>query len=98
MSVIRYTPQSIKDIDRLAQFLRNSDPHAALDTAKIIVQGINILQTHPEVGRKVNKGHRELIISRGKSGYLALYLFQPASDTIRILAIRHQRESGYKSD
>ena len=38
---------------------------------------------------------RELVISYGKTGYVALYRFLPAQDLIRILAIRHQRELDY---
>jgi plasmid stabilization system protein ParE len=37
---------------------------------------------------------RELVISRGKSGYVALYSYERNSDTILILTIRHQREVG----
>ena len=35
------------------------------------------------------------MISRGPTGYLALYSFEKAQDAIPILAIRHQREAGY---
>ncbi|MEI6762011.1 MAG: hypothetical protein WCO22_16340 [Betaproteobacteria bacterium] len=56
---------------------------------------------HPEIGRKVHFGRRELVVSRGRSGYLALYRFLPHIDPSRgqvlVLAIRHQREAGYKS-
>jgi hypothetical protein len=45
---------------------------------------------------RVVKGEfRELVISYGKTGYVALYRFLPAQDRIRILAIRHQRELDY---
>jgi plasmid stabilization system protein ParE len=54
------------------------------------------LVQHPEIGRKVHFGQRELVISRGRTGYLALYRFLPSIDRILVLALRHQRESGYK--
>jgi hypothetical protein len=38
---------------------------------------------------------RELVISYGKTGYLALYRFLPVTDQVRTLAIRHQRELDY---
>ncbi len=38
---------------------------------------------------------RELVISRGKSGYLALYRYDGERDRVLVLAIRHQREAGY---
>jgi hypothetical protein len=39
---------------------------------------------------------RELIISYGKSGYIALYEHSPVENVVRIFAIRHQREAGYR--
>jgi plasmid stabilization system protein ParE len=47
------------------------------------------------IGRVVEGGLRELVISFGRSGYLALYRFAPARREVRILAIRHQRELDY---
>lgn len=39
---------------------------------------------------------RELIIGRGSRGYVALYRYVPEIDTVFVLAIRSQREAGYK--
>ena len=41
---------------------------------------------------------RELVISRGRSGYVALYSFEPVHDACLILAVRHQREAGYPQE
>jgi plasmid stabilization system protein ParE len=38
---------------------------------------------------------RELVISRGRTGYVALYSFEEDQDAVLVLAIRHQREAGY---
>lgn len=38
---------------------------------------------------------RELVISCGRTGYIALYRFVVARDEVRILALRHQREIGF---
>lgn len=50
---------------------------------------------HPFIGRRTEGELRELVISFGKTGYLALYRFIPSKDEVRILAIRHQRELDY---
>jgi hypothetical protein len=42
-------------------------------------------------------GQRELIISTGASGYLALYRYDPMSDTVLVLAVRSQREQRYRN-
>ena len=54
-----------------------------------------MLQRHPLIGRPAPHSLRELVISKGQSGYVALYRFLPSKDRIEILAIRHQRESGF---
>jgi hypothetical protein len=44
----------------------------------------------------VESGLRELVISRGKTGYVALYDYIAATGTIIVFAVRHQREVGYE--
>jgi hypothetical protein len=39
---------------------------------------------------------RKLVISHGESGYVALYEHAPVDDLVRIVAIRHRREAGYR--
>jgi hypothetical protein len=39
---------------------------------------------------------RELVISYGKSGYVALYEYSAGEGLLRVAAIRHQREAGYR--
>jgi plasmid stabilization system protein ParE len=83
------------DLDRLAQFLHASDPDAAAEVGRLVFEGLAILERHPLVGRPAEAGLRELVISRGKSGYVALYEFREAEDLVLVLALRHQRESGF---
>jgi plasmid stabilization system protein ParE len=96
MTELVYAGQALIDLERRADFLLQTDPQAAQDTAVLILEALEILAQHPEIGRKVHFGQRELVISRGRTGYLALYRFLPHIDRIVVLALRHQRESGYK--
>jgi plasmid stabilization system protein ParE len=91
-----YSVQAFLDLERLGEFLVAIDPQAAEQTATLIFEAVEILARHPEIGRKVHGGQRELVISRGQTGYLALYRFFPHMDRVLVLALRHQRESGYK--
>lgn len=95
MAVISYAPRASFDLLRLVDFLVESDPHAASETAELIVSAVDVLQHHPLIGRPVGSGYRELVISRGKTGYIALYLYEQARDQVLVLSIRHQREAGY---
>ena len=54
------------------------------------------LAVHPLIGRRLEGGLRELVISYGQSGYVALYRFVVSQDEVRILAIRQQRELGFQ--
>lgn len=94
MVKIVYAQQAVDDLLRLTDFLIESSPAAALATIDLIEEAIMLLGRHPLIGRLVDDALRELIISRGKSGYVALYSYERNSDTILILTIRHQREVG----
>jgi plasmid stabilization system protein ParE len=49
---------------------------------------------NPLIGRRIEGELRELAVSYGQTGYVALYRFVVSQDEVRILAIRHQRELG----
>ena len=92
MAVLRFTPAALDDLERLAAFLRDADPVAATQTISLILDGLRILTAHPLVGRPLDARRRELVIFRGRQGYLAQYSFRPVQDEVIVLAIRHQRE------
>lgn len=94
MAAVSYAPRAASDLLRLVDFLAESDPHAAAETADLIASAVEALQRHPLIGRCVESGYRELVISRGRSGHIALYRYDEARDDILVLAIRHQREAG----
>jgi plasmid stabilization system protein ParE len=60
-----------------------------------IQSAVETLAAHPLLGRRVEGDLRELVISFGATGYIALYRFVVQQDEVRVLALRHQREIGY---
>lgn len=94
MARLIYSVAALNDLERLTDFLVEANPAAALTTVDLIVEAVEVLANHPLIGRSVEAGLRELIISRGRSGYVALYSYETAQDTVLILAVRHQREAG----
>lgn len=96
MSRIVLAPEIRDDFDRIFDFLFEYAPETAADRIQSIVDALDILQTSPLIGRPVAFGQRELIISTGASGYLALYRFEPTQDTVFVLGVRSQRERNYK--
>jgi plasmid stabilization system protein ParE len=88
-------PRVERDLDRLASFLVETMPSEAEKTFQIVDDALMMLSHHPEIGRRVENGLRELMISRGRTGYVALYVFDEFADEVWVLAVRHQREAGY---
>jgi len=66
-----------------------------LHALSAIRSAVEILAAHPLIGRRVEGELRELIISYGQTGYVALYRFVVSRDEVRLLALRHQREVGF---
>jgi len=92
---IVYTQNAVNDLVRLTDFLIEIDIKAASETINLIEDAISILDRHPLIGRAVDEEIRELVISRGATGYVALYSVEEHKNAILILAIRHQREAGF---
>lgn len=95
MARLIYSRRAFSDLERLTDFLLEKDPAAARQTIELISEAVKILENHPLVGRPAEHGLRELVISRGRTGYLALYNHEEAQDVVLILTIRHQREAGH---
>jgi plasmid stabilization system protein ParE len=87
-----YTHNALANLERAFAFLAEHEPAAARDAAAAIRDAVEVLSAHPLIGRRIEGEIRELVISYGKTGYIALYRFLPEQGLIRILAIRHQRE------
>ncbi len=95
MARLIYSEIALGDFERLTEFLLESAPEIALETVQLIEEAVDVLCNHPLIGRPVEAGLRELIVSRGRTGYVVLYSFEPTDDAVLLLAIRHQREAGY---
>lgn len=95
MAQIIYSRSALADLERLTDFLVESDLAAAAATVALIEEAVAVLENHPLIGRPAEDDLRELVISRGHSGYVALYSYEAAHDAVLILAVRHQREAGY---
>jgi len=95
MTQVYFTEQALSDLERIFKFLEQQAPEFAIAVGKEIIDATSVLRRHPLIGRHTPNNLRELVISKGRSGYVALYRFFPAVDRIDILAIRHQRVCGF---
>jgi toxin ParE1/3/4 len=97
MARLIVAPEVQGDFDRIFDFLATYAPDHAVSRIDEIVAALDILQTSPQIGRLADSdGMRELIISTGASGYLALYRFIPELDVVFVVAVRSQRELRYQ--
>lgn len=94
-----YTEAALDDLVRLADFLLATEPAAAGETISLIEEAVQVLRNHCLIGRDAEDGMRELMVSRGRSGYVVMYSIEHAAeDVVLLLAIRHQRECGYSRE
>lgn len=98
MARLIYSRKAFADLDRLVDFLLETASVAAVETAELISEAVQILGNHPFVGRPAEHDMRDLTVSRGRTGYLVLYSYEEAYDVVLVLAVRHQREAGYDAD
>jgi plasmid stabilization system protein ParE len=95
VAAVALSSRALSDIERLRGFLREADPSSVDSTVELILDALRVLEHHPLIGRPAESGLREMVISRGKTGYIGLYRYDDARDRVLVLSIRHQREAGY---
>lgn len=98
MARVEMSERALTDLERLFDFIAEEDPLRARKQLLSVRRALELLADHPLLGREAEEGRRELILSRGRFGYIAKYRWLPADDRVLILAVKHQREAGYFED
>ena len=98
MASLAYDRRALQDLDRLTDFLLAEDAAAAEEVLLIIHSALEALKLHPLLGRPIRRDARELVISHGNTGYIALYHYRKGADHVQVRAIRHQRQAGFEAD
>lgn len=98
MPHIRLTARARADLERLHAFLAKVDPAIAERAINTIIESFSTLEKMPLIGSPVvdRKGLRKLVIDFGDTGYTALYSLSEKTNTLQVLAIKHQKENDYK--
>ena len=97
MSRLIWSPPALLDVQRLYRFLAPKNIDAAKRAVKELRGGVKVLALQPGIGRPVEDmepQYREWLINFGDSGYIVLYCYE--RDVATILAVRHQKEVGYR--
>ena len=98
MARVKITQRALADLERLFDFIAAEDPQRARQQLLSVRKALELLADHPLLGREAEDGRRELVLSRGRYGYIAKYRWLPADDVVLILAVRHQLEAGYREE
>jgi len=95
MARVQISAAALRDLERLFDFIAAESPERAAKQVLSVRRAFELLAEHPLMGRNAESGRRELVLSRGRYGYIAKYRWLPKEDVVMILAVRHQREAGY---
>jgi plasmid stabilization system protein ParE len=98
VATVEITQRALADLERLFDFIAAESPQKAREQILSVRRALELLADHPLLGRSAEEGRRELILSRGRYGYVAKYRWLPAEDIVLILAVRHQLEVGYAGE
>jgi len=96
LAQIKYAARAWQDLERIFDFYAGEDPALASRMISLVIEAVEVLSAHPLIGRHAEQGLRELVISSGRTGFVALYRYRDDQEIVRILAIRHQREAGLR--
>ena len=88
---IRYTPEAIKDLERLRAFVEPKNPHAARRIAAGLLDGIGNLARFPDIGLPVRRApNPKLIRDLFVGNYTIRYLRD--DESIVVLRVWHGKE------
>jgi len=96
MTRIEVAPQVLDDFDRIFDLIAQFDVGSAPERIAEIVEALQVLARSSMLGRPAKGGKRELVIGRGETGYVDLYRYVAQIEMVFVLAVRAQREAGYK--
>ena len=96
MGRIELAPEVLDDFDRFFDHLAQFEVEDAPQRISEIIAAVQILAHNPLIGRETKGGSRELVIGQDARGYVALYRYVAHLDAVFVLAVRSQREAGYK--
>lgn len=97
MTRIELAPEIFDDLDRIFDHLAVHGAEEMPQRIPEITGALQALEHSPLIGHNAHAAKRELVIGRGSRGGVALYRYVDVIDTVFVLAIRSQRELGYRA-
>ena len=89
---LRFTPRATRDLAEIAEYLRTSNPSAALAVRDAILRSLQNLALFPAIGRPQNvEGVRKLVTLKYR--YLVYYMVDEGAEEVVVLTIQHPARS-----
>lgn len=88
MKVVVWHRRATEDLNAIAAHIAKDSPRSAQRVAAYITNAALLLETSPELGRAVDDGTRELVLTR----YRYVLVYEIVGDDVRILAVFHHHQ------
>ena len=95
MTRVVLLPGMEEDLERIMTHLEAHDSQEYATRVSGIATALDVLSENPMIGRGLHEDPRELVIGRDTRGYMAMYRYSSALDSVFVMGIRAQREAGY---
>jgi toxin ParE1/3/4 len=92
---LAFDPVFYADLARITAHLAAKESQDIDARLAEVFEALGLLKRHPLIGRPAGSPKRELVIGRGSRGYIARYRYDDRLDSVIVLALRAQRESGF---
>ena len=94
---VRFSPRAVRDLNAIAEYIRQHNPTAALKVRAAILSSIETLTLFPYAGRKQStEGVRKLVVR--KYPYIVYFTVNETAGEVAILTIRHAARRREHSD
>ena len=89
-----WLPEALADVKRLHEFLKEKGSATATRAAQTILEGAQLLESAPEVGRPMgdDTGRRELFVRFGAGTYVLRYKLENQGSVV-VLRVWHSVET-----
>ena len=91
-----YSPRFVTAVEVVFEFVAQFDPGEAAAHVELIIDGLAVLQRHPQIGRQTPGSLRELVIGSGRRCYVVLYRYDSQNQRVIVLTVRHASQAGYR--
>lgn len=85
---LRFSPQSLRDLAEIADYIKSKNPEAALRVRAAILKSLELLRQFPRIGRLQTVAQVRKFVTQ-KYPFLVYYIVDDVAREVTILAVRH---------